>query len=80
MSEWTGNVILFQNHLFFTCTLSQYDAGPHCQIAKTVTGGRERMYTLLIFGFPGSRVILFHSSIIQWFGDKEKVVSIILVV
>jgi hypothetical protein len=38
------------------------------------------MYTLLIFGFPGSRVILFHSSIIQWFGDKEKVVSIILVV
>ena len=30
MSEWTDNIILFQNHLLFTCTLSQYDAGSHC--------------------------------------------------
>lgn len=56
ISEWTGNVILFQNHLLFTFTLSQYDDGSHCQIAKTVNEGRERMYTLLIFGFPGSKV------------------------
>lgn len=64
----------------FTCTLSQYDTGYHFQIAKTVNERRERMYTLLIFGFPGSRVILFHLSIRQWFENKEKVVSIILVV
>ena len=75
MLVWTGNVILFQNRLLFTCTLSQYDAGSHCQITKTVNEGRERMYTLFIFGFPGSRVILFHLSIRQWLGKKEKVVS-----
>lgn len=80
MSEWMGNIILFQNHLHFTRTLSQYDAGSQCQIAKTVSEGRETMYTLLIFGFPGSRVILIHSSRTQWFGNKEKPVSIILVV
>jgi len=80
MSEWMGNIILFQNHLLFTCALSQCDAGFHCLIAKTVSEGRERMYTLLIFGFPGSRVILFYSSIRRWFGNKEKVVNVILVV
>lgn len=37
-------------------------------------------HALLIFGFPGCRVILFHSSVRQWFENKEKVVNIILVV